>query len=426
MNGIPDILPDLQKMLGRDPMPGGIPDPYMPPRRTGIQLFRSSKSPVDRYYINGNPTAATKASSAVYSANTIYAYPFVSMQGGWVDKLIINITVAGSANSHIRWGVYTSKMDRFDPRTQPAPDLLLFDSGGIAGNVTGVQTANCNIYFEPGKLYYLCILRDGTTSPTLRTIPAGETPMGYFVDASPDVTYGWQQSFTYGALPGLIGTNPQANNATPTPAIGVHFKDDQPYEGGYSSLKSYGNHGSYDSSNQSYFGGVQIAGAQTATTSFSNALLYFVPFCFPAGGFIATIRLGGTATAGQTCRLGLYSNVSNDFLYPDQLIYDSGDISTNSSSATGTPGNPIYIEPDRLYWLAYCVSSAAVPRRSIAASSQYNLLGFSNGIPATGNHSCGRAMTFTYGALPGAIPPVVAGTSDNSVIPGINVFMRPR
>ena len=115
--------------------------------------------------------------------------------------------------------------------------------------------------------------------------------------------------------------------------------------------------------------------------------------------------------SGRNVRLGVYRNTGDDTLYPNNLVYDSGDISTLLAGIKEVTPTVSCVARE-LLWITF-FNSHAQTFASVASNSGSSILGyesFSAGNAATYGH---RVST-TFGALPDPYPTVgrVAATGN--------------
>lgn len=169
-----------------------------------------------------------------------------------------------------------------------------------------------------------------------------------------------------------------------------------------------------------YFGGEpERAGDVTLASTAANAdLLYAMPILEAKGRKIRNIAFWLTsANAGGAVRIGIYTNSSTDYPYPDTLVYDSGELSADT-----TPDDeglrqvsPCYqTQPGSLYWLAFLCDFTSTPItiKTVDSAECWCVIG-NDDTWTTNDAGCGWAVTQTYGALPDPFPedaePVTGG-----------------
>ena len=156
-------------------------------------------------------------------------------------------------------------------------------------------------------------------------------------------------------------------------------------------------------------------GAPTSTLAVTAGRLYAIPFY--ASRLITLDRLAfnvSTQSNGQNARIGIYSSHSKSDLYPDTLIYDSGNLSTTGTGVkNGATSLSISLTPG-LYWFAMNCSSTPTVRGFVVADC-YSIFGYNNTL--NGSPNVGLIATLAFGALPVTFPsgaPALSGS-----IPGI-------
>ncbi len=163
---------------------------------------------------------------------------------------------------------------------------------------------------------------------------------------------------------------------------------------------------------ESYFhrgagGGLTIwySGAvnQTAhgSTNFTAGNLYAHPVILP-GGVIDTIAFECTALgAGSAARVGIYSNTSEQVIYPSSLVVDGGEQDTTSVGVKSTAGLSIAISPG-LYWFCYLCRATAPFARFVPLAAMSHVSG---ALPTMGANLPGSIVKVSsYGALPSTFP----------------------
>lgn len=147
-----------------------------------------------RYYTGEGVTPAAVGTLAL-TANTLYATASVFRKATLWTKIAANITIAAAAGKFIRYGIYNFK--------NGVPAELVFDSGNIAADVTGVREITLSRVMMPG-MYALCVISDGTPTITAGSMSANFAgtigSSGFGVSDQLII-----RSFTFGALPLTFG-----------------------------------------------------------------------------------------------------------------------------------------------------------------------------------------------------------------------------
>jgi len=151
----------------------------------------------------------------------------------------------------------------------------------------------------------------------------------------------------------------------------------------------------------SYYRAGNTTGYSTGYIPATNRM-YSQVICFPEGITIdqLAIYIYTAAAAGGVARMGLYAD--NGALYPGQLIYDSGEISTTTTGPkTAAPPSPIVIAKATPFWTCL-LCGVAVPKLKSSNSSYQPTLGTDN--VGEGWLFNGFAASIAYGALPATHP----------------------
>jgi hypothetical protein len=148
-----------------------------------------------------------------------------------------------------------------------------------------------------------------------------------------------------------------------------------------------------------------VGGRGHSTGNFQPDHLIAAAFLSGRGGYadLFSVRVTSGSGAGGLFRFGLYTNLGKNKLYPDQLIFDSGDIARDSTGVKSyIPPRPILMLPNSLYWFALCASS-------VVGTGGLRLVGDAvalHGVTTDQllNHANGFDSSYTYAALPQKYP----------------------
>lgn len=137
------------------------------------------------------------SSAAALTANTLYASPlWVPRAGMAVDRIGINVTVAGTAGKLARLMVYYATADAL-------PGDLLLDAGTVAVDTTGAKEITIALTLPQGLLF-TAVVSDGAPTITTFANPAfsygGASLSGTNARLSPN------RAFTFAAAPDPFGT----------------------------------------------------------------------------------------------------------------------------------------------------------------------------------------------------------------------------
>lgn len=140
-------------------------------------------------------SSITLTTTGGLSKDLIHAVPLIITDPCTIDRLGIEITVAGTASSLSRIGIYNDNGNT-------GPGTLLVDAGTIANDSATLQLKTINQNLVPG-LYWLAFVMNSNSSPTFRTVPiAGLSSilgMPTTGGANPNTLI--VPAFTYAALP---------------------------------------------------------------------------------------------------------------------------------------------------------------------------------------------------------------------------------
>lgn len=162
----------------------------------------------------------------------------------------------------------------------------------------------------------------------------------------------------------------------------------------------------------------QVNATQLSTGSMTPNTLHAFPLVVPRSVTIDRVGVNVvTSTAATNCRIGVYTDDGN--MYPNALLFDSGNISTASTGArTATVSQAV--SPGTLYWAVFLCSSGTPTFRGLPLAGMHEVVGYSNTL--TVGTGLGWYPTFAFAALPGTF--TAGGTADHptTVLPAI--FLR--
>lgn len=164
----------------------------------------------------------------------------------------------------------------------------------------------------------------------------------------------------------------------------------------------------------------QVNGTALTTLALSTDLFTATPFVVPPRN--STLNRVAvyptTGSGGTSVRLGIYEATSFANLYPNALLWDSGALSTASSSTIASGAPNLSLVSGRLYW-AVLNSSGAPTVRALAVGGACPIFGFPDAISGTAAQ-IGLRGSRTYGALPSTFTASIAAAT--TTIPAI--FLR--
>lgn len=130
-------------------------------------------------------------STAVLTADELYAMPFLVVRPMTISSLVVRITAADAGKS-IRVGVYKAGTNLY-------PGDLLKDFGTASVASTGTVTISATLAITDLGVNFLAIVSDG--APTIRASFQASSPLGAKNTTGEDVWARWKVDFTYAALP---------------------------------------------------------------------------------------------------------------------------------------------------------------------------------------------------------------------------------
>lgn len=139
------------------------------------------------------PFPAYVIGASALGADRITAHPFIVARALTIDRLAIEVTVAGAGGTKARLGIYADGVDTY-------PGALVLDAGLVAVDAIAIVAATIDQSLTKG-LYWLVCVSDGT--PTLRYLRPAYS-LGGFAAANWDVAnlhQGWlKNGVGFGAL----------------------------------------------------------------------------------------------------------------------------------------------------------------------------------------------------------------------------------
>lgn len=174
-----------------------------------------------------------------------------------------------------------------------------------------------------------------------------------------------------------VASSSSAGNATPS--------------GAYTILAFRHNNGNAGLTNNFFIAGPITNATALSSRQFTRNTYYLTPFIVTSGcqitEFAFNITIGGAT--GSTVEIGLYANTECNTLYPSGLLWDSKQITVNTNTGVTSTGiSPtIALEPGKLYWTCFCVTSSAAGEPTISA------------IPVAAMYSIYGQTTNAFGAL---------------------------
>ncbi len=162
---------------------------------------------------------------------------------------------------------------------------------------------------------------------------------------------------------------------------------------------------------ESWYVAAQISVVSVTVGSPTANNMRAVPFMSGRGGTLDRIGIEVTTAVAGNIRIGIYDNTSDTYLYPNNLLVDSGDINTSTTGMKTAIINPT-LNPNSLYWFVI-LNDAAPALRYITGGGCAMLLGVG---PIINSTMYGHLMVSQiFGALPATFTtgggPTATGTA---------------
>lgn len=311
---------------------------------------------------------------------------------------------------HILYPVHLVRTPSEDEDTQGPGGLSLAAGDGVSFDTTRTGTGVSLTISAPGS--------GGTASNTV----VAETSYGLSTSAGTASEYA-RGDHSHGSpalpTPAAIGAAPAAHLHTIVEVTGLatalagkestissgttaqYWRGDKSWQ----TLPKYADISSYRQAGTSPLEIWYVANAGNGTAMTTGApgagVLRALPFVAPArGGTLDRIAFNVTTPVAGNARLGLYTNGSDSVIYPNSLVFDSGDIATGTGGAIAASCS-VNLTPGALYWVVH-IGNVAAGLRCLAVGGTSALLGSPPGLG--GAFNAGIAVTMTYGALPSSFP----------------------
>lgn len=165
-------------------------------------------------------TGGVVTAQGIASANSLRAFPLYIPKTMKFDRIAIRVsTQASGAVPRIRLGVYEDKADG-----SVYPGSLVIDAGEVDVSTTGLKELAIDLTLKGGKLYWLALVGQDTTSLAVAAIPTGDA-LGVFLGFDSGLTgapyLGYAITQTYGALPAAYPAGSPVEWTLPVPLIAL-------------------------------------------------------------------------------------------------------------------------------------------------------------------------------------------------------------
>lgn len=172
------------------------------PQQGELNFLRAKKT--GRYY-GPYITGGTVTTQSVAAANSLRAFPFFVPKTAKFDRIALRVTTAGTGTTpRARLGIYEDLNDG-----TLYPGALVLDAGEVNVSTTGLKEITIDVTLKGGKLYWLVMLGQDTTSMVVAAIPAADsiaTFLGFDNGLTGTPYLGYAVTQTYGALPATCPT----------------------------------------------------------------------------------------------------------------------------------------------------------------------------------------------------------------------------
>lgn len=162
-------------------------------------------------------SGGAQTTQSIASANSLRAFPFFVPKTAKFDRIAIRVTTAGTGTTpRARLGIYDDNSNVF-------PNKLVLDAGEVNVSTTGVKELTIDVTLQTGKLYWLVLIGQDTTSLVVAATAIGDVfpIVGYESDLSGTPLSGWAVTQTYGALPATYPTGSPISWTLSVPLIAL-------------------------------------------------------------------------------------------------------------------------------------------------------------------------------------------------------------
>lgn len=171
-----------------------------------------------------------------------------------------------------------------------------------------------------------------------------------------------------------------------------------------------------------------VVGIENATALNSSVvalnLWRAMPHFFPKDVTISSVNINVTASGSSDSLVGvgIYSNKDSHILYPDKLVWESGDYAGN---VIGVSSKHCSLQLKAgMYWFSYNVGGTTSPTlRTIPSNGQNSFLALTNSTMPVTMYNQIAISSITYGAFPYMVPTGTLVVSGNSVYLAIGLVI---
>ncbi len=176
-----------------------------------FSFYRKSGTTNYESWFTSVTTASLSVNNTTHGANVMRLYPFVVPNTITLDRIGVKVTIAGTASSVMRLGIYRSSNN--------IPSTLVIDAGTIPLDSTGFNAITINTTLTAG-LYFLAQNNNAVSSPTcvISAVASSISPLGNTTtNSASSVITNLTLVETYGAFSNNISGN------TFTPQVTGHL-----------------------------------------------------------------------------------------------------------------------------------------------------------------------------------------------------------
>jgi len=126
-------------------------------------------------------------------ADVLVAIPFITPKNITLDRIAVRVTTQALAKQ-IRLGIYIDDGNLY-------PGSLILDAGTVSATGTGVRTITINQTLYKNRLYWLCLVSNGTPTVVVAPFDSIVPILGYDNTLPLTPGTGYSVAFAYAALP---------------------------------------------------------------------------------------------------------------------------------------------------------------------------------------------------------------------------------
>lgn len=216
------VLPHENRSIPGSAGPTGPTGPIGPAGPTGPAAYLFRQKDTNTYHIAGQMTSGALVQFAP-TVDRLIAVPVDTMQGGNVNRIIFEVTLAGNPGSDVRIGLYSStdiSTGNLYPSARLAPDF-----GGVNCTAPGIKTIDISpvVNLSLNSVVWL-VMACGSASPEVRGIaPADLRPLLGTTNTFSAPGFAYDVAFAYTALPTTFPGGATIVRSGNVPALALRF-----------------------------------------------------------------------------------------------------------------------------------------------------------------------------------------------------------